>query len=492
MKKELWIVLGIWMLLLSPKLIYGGSLSSVTGTALIQPMQDRSGKYMMKSTGFYCLDENGALSNAPEIHYFDHYMIDGTVFDGFYYHDKDGCFQAMNPHLVLIKNLTAHKEQMIYTEETGEETLQPEDIVFSGCFMIGNLGKMTAAPQVRYLDHVQLDQIYDGYYYFNENGRLKKEAGTYYLKMKCNDRFFDGFYFFGSNGMLANQAGTTAEGFPYDETGKIINMESGSMDQLQKEIETMTDSFPGNWSVYVKNLDSEEAFTIHPEPMSSASLIKAFVMAGVYHNMEKTLKQEASQLNLEPSDPKVQAKVNELLWNMITISDNEAFNELVRLQSEHYDFNEGAEKLNIYLMEEGYENTQVLHTLQPSGTAPTGIGEYNVTSVEDCGKLLERIENGSCVDAQASEKMKNLLLNQVEVWKIPSRLPKDVICANKTGENDTDQHDIAIINGKNTNYILCVMSKGYINEGDAFYDIGEISALTYQYLDMILAQLETQ
>lgn len=31
------------------------SLASVTGQAQIQPMGDGSGKYMMKSDGFYCL-----------------------------------------------------------------------------------------------------------------------------------------------------------------------------------------------------------------------------------------------------------------------------------------------------------------------------------------------------------------------------------------------------------------------------------------------------
>ena len=70
------------------------SLASVTGQAQIQPMGDGSGKYMMKSDGFYCLDVNGAGSTQAEIHYFQDYEIDGTVFDGYYYHDADGKFKA--------------------------------------------------------------------------------------------------------------------------------------------------------------------------------------------------------------------------------------------------------------------------------------------------------------------------------------------------------------------------------------------------------------
>ena len=64
------------------------SMSSVTEQAQIQPIGDGSNKYIMKSDGFYCLDVNGAKSNQAEIHYFQDYEIDGTVFDGYYYHDE--------------------------------------------------------------------------------------------------------------------------------------------------------------------------------------------------------------------------------------------------------------------------------------------------------------------------------------------------------------------------------------------------------------------
>ena len=42
-------------------------------------MGDGSGKYMMKSDGFYCLDVNGAGSNQAEIHYFQNYETRLTI-----------------------------------------------------------------------------------------------------------------------------------------------------------------------------------------------------------------------------------------------------------------------------------------------------------------------------------------------------------------------------------------------------------------------------
>ena len=55
--------------------------------------------------------------------------------------------------------------------------------------------------------------------------------------------------------------------------------------------------------------------------------------------------------------------------------------------------------------------------------------------------------------------MLNLLSNQENTWKIPQGLPDGIKSANKTGETDQDQHDIAIVYGEKTTYILCVMSE---------------------------------
>ena len=51
------------------------SLSSVTEEAQILPMGDGSGKYMMKSDGFYCLDVSGARSTTEEVHYFHNFEL---------------------------------------------------------------------------------------------------------------------------------------------------------------------------------------------------------------------------------------------------------------------------------------------------------------------------------------------------------------------------------------------------------------------------------
>ena len=85
---------------------------------------------------------------------------------------------------------------------------------------------------------------------------------------------------------------------------------------------------------------------------------------------------------------------------MITFSDNESFNEMVRLQTDSGDFNAGAREIDRYLRAQGYKETAVVHTLAPSATDPVGISDNNTTSVEDCGRLLGSYLPGENVSAK--------------------------------------------------------------------------------------------
>lgn len=80
--------------------------------------------------------------------------------------------------------------------------------------------------------------------------------------------------------------------------------------------------------------------------------------------------------------------------------------------------------------------------------------------------------------------MLNLLMNQNITWKIPQGIPAGIEVGNKTGETDEDQHDIAIVYGEETDYILCVMSEGFKNQDTAMDNISRISRVVYNYLNL--------
>ncbi len=453
------------------------SLLSVTEEAQIRPIQDGSGKYLMKSDGFYCLKEDGGKDAAAAVHYFDEMKIDGTVLDGFYYHDESGCYRAESPRIVKISNLTCMKP-----DENGDTVEQS----FDGYYMVNNLGKLTAAPQVRYIDNLTMDGItFNGYYYFDENGRMVTETGMHELEMSSNGQMFSGTYYFGgTNGVLVQEAGTTPDGFPVDETGKVQELENLGIENLKPQLESVIAEYDGSWSVYVQDLETGEEIILNDTPMYSASLIKAFVMAKTFEDMELVLENEAKQMKTDAENAAVQTKVDDLLTNMITVSDNESCNELGRLQSEKHDFLDGARKVNEYLEKEGYSETSYQSTLHPSASPKLSLGERNMTSVKDCGLLLERIYRGECVSEEASEQMLELLKRQENTTKIPAGIKDEVETANKTGETDEDQHDIAIVYGVKTTYVLCVMSEGWKSGGDAVENIRNISSMVYNYLNL--------
>ena len=255
------------------------------------------------------------------------------------------------------------------------------------------------------------------------------------------------------------------------------------VDSLEKKLEELLNGFEGQWSVYVKDLGSGEQFSINNQSMTSASLIKAFVMAASYENMDRLRVQEGTILKAEPLSDTVLNKLYALTENMVTFSDNESFNEMVRLQTPSMQFNAGARVINRFLRGQGYQETAVLHTLAPSSTEPVGLGGSNTTSVEDCGKLLESIYRGECVSEEASSQMLSFLLMQDTRTKIPGGLTDSITIANKTGENDSNQHDIAIVYGDRTDYVLCVMSENGGTEETAVSNIRMISALTYYALN---------
>ena len=224
----------------------------------------------------------------------------------------------------------------------------------------------------------------------------------------------------------------------------------------------------GTWSIYIKDLETDEELSMNHQEMYAASLIKL-----LENDMEYTGDLSQSQ-----------KKIVDLLTDMIQISDNEAFNELVRLQNKERSFSEGCEELNDWLETEGYEDTGIYHTLEPSPSEEEEISEEkNHTSARDCGHLLEAIYRGEAVSQTASSDMLMLLLGQERDSKIPAGVPEHISVANKTGETDSCQHDAAIVFGESGDYILCVMSEGLTDTEAAAALIQEISAEVYAWME---------
>lgn len=241
------------------------------------------------------------------------------------------------------------------------------------------------------------------------------------------------------------------------------------LEELKEELETMVAGFEGDWAVYVSDLTDGEYMDLNSHGVKAASLIKLYIMGAVMEQVEAG--------NLEEDE-----QIDQLLQDMITVSDNESSNELVRrLSPDGTDHAAGMQVVNAFAQAHGYGDTSQGRDLRDYREVPAE-GE-NYTSVRDCGLFLERIYHGDCVSAQASAKMLELLKQQTRTWKIPAGVPEGVVTANKTGELSDTENDAAIVYSPGGDYVLCVTSTGLTDTSAAQQNIVSISSTVYQYMN---------
>ena len=242
-----------------------------------------------------------------------------------------------------------------------------------------------------------------------------------------------------------------------------------TLQNLKQQLEEQIAGYDGEWSVYCKNLTTEESFVIHDSPMKSASVMKLFIMGTVYTAFENG--------ELSRTD-----EILELLHNMIVYSDNSASNELLsKLGNGNYA--DGIAKVDAFIESHEFSNMTVEYNGFNDPATNTSTDHFNQVAAKDCGKLLEDIYRRTWVNRTVSNEMESLLLSQDTRYKIPAGLPEGVLCGNKTGEMDTTENDAAIIYGKDCDYILVVLSSDWDSKDQAISRIAELSRITYQYLN---------
>ncbi|MDO4922985.1 MAG: serine hydrolase [Peptococcaceae bacterium] len=260
---------------------------------------------------------------------------------------------------------------------------------------------------------------------------------------------------------LVGDLSTNGEGrvnIPFSEEAQDCQASEERMDSLEILLHDYLENVDGKWNIYVKDLRHGLTMSMNDEPMYAASLIKLYVMESTYANMDRVL----ANASMIYGEQEAQTIIDSLLENMIVRSDNESFNELVRMHSPLHSFTEGCAVVNAYLSQQDYNDTVVVHTLHPAESPAESASEdpsvLNETSSMDCGLLLERIYNNECVSYAASEAMLELLSMQEIDTKIPAGTAREIKIANKTGETDKQQHDVAIVYTKDRDYILCIMT----------------------------------
>lgn len=215
----------------------------------------------------------------------------------------------------------------------------------------------------------------------------------------------------------------------------------------------------GNWAAALVDLSSGDEITAdNDSQMQAASLIKLFIMGAIYEKYDTYKEQDSN--------------VDSYLYSMITVSDNTAANNLVRILGSG-NTDAGKNVVTSYCKTHGYNNSSMGRLLLEST-----INGDNYTSVGDCARFLTRVYRG---ELEHSDDMLNLLKQQTRTSKIPSGVPSGVQTANKTGELDLVQNDAAIVFADRP-YVLCVMSEN-VPAGSAVSAIVTLSSEIYNMVN---------
>lgn len=243
-----------------------------------------------------------------------------------------------------------------------------------------------------------------------------------------------------------------------------------SMNSLLSQIQPLLPQNNGSWSVYVCNLIKNTEGNIDSHPMQAASLIKLYIMGAVYENYETLLQTYSADT------------LNNYLNPMITVSDNDAANALVKILG-NGDTTVGMAAVNTFCQNHGFTDTSMGRLLLQSNE-----NGDNYTSANDCGRFLKEIyqtynntsSDGTLAHADA---MYGLLKMQERRNKIPADMPEGVNVANKTGELDTVENDAGIVynTAKGIDLVICFMSENLSDTGNAQAVIAQDSRMIYGY-----------
>lgn len=237
--------------------------------------------------------------------------------------------------------------------------------------------------------------------------------------------------------------------------------EDAELTRLLEDLAGQPGTAGGTWSIGVQPVDVEQCSAVNSQPMQSASLIKLFIAGTIAENMQSVQQAETYA-----------GETEELLLHMLSESDNDATNTLVKRLGGG-DAQAGMGLVNRFCASHGYQDTSMGRLMLDFAA-----DDDNYTSVRDCCAFLRDAANGQ---AAGSVWILDALRQQVRTGKIPAGVPEEVETANKTGELTDVENDAAIIWAPGGTYILCVISNQLENAEMAREQIVSISAQIYQH-----------
>ncbi len=279
----------------------------------------------------------------------------------------------------------------------------------------------------------------------------------------------------------------------------LLSCSSGqNMAGLENQLRRHFEAQPGVFAVAFKDLSSGETLFINEnEVFHAASTMKTPVMIEVYKQAAQgrwqlsdsvpvinnfTSIADGSKFSLTPeedSEKELYTRIGQketvynLVYDMIIRSSNLATNILI----EYAD----AQKVTQSMRQLGAPHLQVLRGVEDIRAYEKGMN--NTITAYDLLVIFEKLATGRAVNAEASEQMIAILLDQQFNDVIPARLPPNVKVAHKTGFITGVHHDSGIVflpDGRK--YVLVLLSKNLPDMRKGTAALAQASKIIYDYM----------
>lgn len=242
---------------------------------------------------------------------------------------------------------------------------------------------------------------------------------------------------------------------------------SASGEDLAADLDELNAAYPDQLGFVLINEQTGEAITTNESRIfTSASLYKLFLTYAILEQVD------AGVLSLQDQMADG-ATIDDYLTSTITVSANEPAKELAHLI--------GWENIETFIHEQGFVSTSFNPYLEYDGIYYNGDLE---TTPAEVAFLLERLLEGELLSEASTKYFLGLLGNQQLVYALNTGLSSDVTFAHKTGLLDDVSHDAGILSMDGQNYIVAVLTDGWLNATDdatpVFEEIGS-AVMTYLY-----------
>lgn len=249
------------------------------------------------------------------------------------------------------------------------------------------------------------------------------------------------------------------------------NVQAKSPEEMRKELVPFIKKQEGEFSVYYKDLKTEETFGINENAVVTGASMNKLMIVGYLYNLASK-----GKINLQDKIVIQEEDIQDYGTGTLRYQKaGEAYTlaYLTKLTLNLSD-NTAAHVLTIKL---GEDNIQYFATQQ--GFIATNMVN-NDTSSRDIGKFYEFLYQNKITNPGLTQELLGYMQDTEFEDRLSKYLPKNVHKYHKTGDAVTFVHDGGIIEDKKGPYILVVMTSNLKDEEKTKDTIGQISKMIYE------------